>query len=1297
MEDAFGWTVDLVEEDSVLGLNGEDFVLDLISEMELPSPLLTDLTSFAPLEPHSRACSVASNGSRWQSVSRSDHTSLFAASSSTGEPLSLSHLTAANEQIEVIAKSKSRNRHLTRNESIEQDEMPTELRLSETSKLNKRYTMVSKSSNNGHSSVERNSDAIDPRNSNSNQSSANLPNSHETNLHQSGGTLTKRSVSLQELGLATGSVLNDRYFGAQKLTVQSHLSGSEQTLNVHGATRSKAPLVSTRLPTTSKQSSRNSSLRGSCIAEVEEQAKLDHALQNASANASSNESTNECSSGVPCTNLKSCSSSSISSNGSTSAPSRCMPTPSNKHAKPNMTLAELRRSSAHKKLSSAMSDTSEAPSLASHVKKVKLPSHASELDQYLDDLFNPVLDGNLDEFSEVRSLAASIKGDDVELRKETIEADVLNLQDQPEDYSWLPQLNRFSFEHCSSTVTVNQHETNVTQVEPEALQLSRQIKGGYGLNDSRSPSNPSHSAHGADSFRLQSESNILSASQQNLASNYQSNQGDSNLNGSSSMSASTLSLDPNQVIQQHLVQQQMLQRAFLASAVQQNLQIQQQLFQQNQALQQLLQTGPSGSSTNIAANASTLLGQHVSSSTPNLTAAANLNSSTESLPLAALYSMPMLQPLSQLDMLHSLNSPLSTGGGALLNQSTSNSLVNLMSNSTASDDLTTSSFKPEIKLLQTTSINKNGSSNGMTTIYSSKDSDTSGSTAPPPPPLPPPMPLSYSQSQQQPPPQSPIVYGSRAKTVRIGKWRWPPPRTEQSETNESNGVDSADTLPEPVVHSEPSSQSFFEFKMRRQQSKQQQQQVRPSSPVPEPSSSAPAAVPLSHLMHSSSCDDENGKESNLKTAPNVSSPGSSTCSSSAASSTSSHSNEALNESQGRRDPTEMDRTSQMQDASLSIVTTPFALTNRSFSVSSNDLTATGEHVRRNSVGKLRISSEMKAKLELLTINQSVRSTKTASTNGASNGSAGKRGSSAIRGGSLDDVRAIERDATGADSNGRVRKLSEQRKSLLERQLMGNRSGSESPPVPMSTSPGSSNGVARNASPTPIPVCTVAASKQNISRELRERRDELGPHVMNQHALGAVRSTSGLNSLDPFARNGTAVDVESNGHADSSSDQTKNLPEKLNAPYLTYAHVTWRLRVRKELFSPTERFASGAQLTLVFLQVVRDVHSPHCARLSSTERAQLRSLLQQHSLRLDQLLQRPPPPVRVQQTLVQAARQLPLYFARLYPLLRMPGSDLSADPSAFEAHLFAVSHSGFRLVRRITKNSLDQLHVLHTIR
>lgn len=43
---------------------------------------------------------------------------------------------------------------------------------------------------------------------------------------------------------------------------------------------------------------------------------------------------------------------------------------------------------------------------ASHVRRVRVPSQASDVDQFLDDLFNPVLD----QLSDARSLSASIKG-----------------------------------------------------------------------------------------------------------------------------------------------------------------------------------------------------------------------------------------------------------------------------------------------------------------------------------------------------------------------------------------------------------------------------------------------------------------------------------------------------------------------------------------------------------------------------------------------------------------------------------------------------------------------------------------------------------------------------------------------------------------------------------------------------------------------------------------------------------------------------------------------------------------------
>lgn len=65
-------------------------------------------------------------------------------------------------------------------------------------------------------------------------------------------------------------------------------------------------------------------------------------------------------------------------------------------------------------ISSAMSDTSEAPSMASHVRDIKAPleqGNQADVDRYLDELFRPMLnEADLDDLSDGRSLATSIRG-----------------------------------------------------------------------------------------------------------------------------------------------------------------------------------------------------------------------------------------------------------------------------------------------------------------------------------------------------------------------------------------------------------------------------------------------------------------------------------------------------------------------------------------------------------------------------------------------------------------------------------------------------------------------------------------------------------------------------------------------------------------------------------------------------------------------------------------------------------------------------------------------------------------------
>lgn len=141
----------------------------------------------------------------------------------------------------------------------------------------------------------------------------------------------------------------------------------------------------------------------------------------------------------------------------------------------------------------------------------------------------------------------------------------------------------------------------------------------------------------------------------------------------------------------------------------------------------------------------------------------------------------------------------------------------------------------------------------------------------------------------------------------------------------------------------------------------------------------------------------------------------------------------------------------------------------------------------------------------------------------------------------------------------------------------------------------------------------------------------------------------------------------------------------NAPFFTYTKVEWRLRIRKEVFQPGERLQEPQALHMVFCQVVTDVFAAACIRLRDDEAARLRSLC-------DSLGVSPSPEaftrtgLQTQRSLVEAARELPLYFSRMFPA--------SGGRQLPDVHLVAVAHSGVRLVRR---DPPGQLQVLDTVR
>ncbi|XP_060661675.1 LOW QUALITY PROTEIN: unconventional myosin-XV [Drosophila nasuta] len=310
--------------------------------------------------------------------------------------------------------------------------------------------------------------------------------------------------------------------------------------------------------------------------------------------------------------------------------------------------------------SSAMSDTSEAPSLASHVRRVRVPSQASDVDQFLDDLFSPVLDGSLDELSDARSLAASIRGGGAQNLDEFLDDYV---DDDDEDDLLAALSSREQLVACIKGGGSTEHSNATATADPLLHQLM-QLPGG--------------------------EPDAAPAA----------------------------------------LYQQQVQRAFLQSAMAQNLQIQQQLLAQNQALQTLLsQQAQAGRDRDSNANGNVITNSH------------NRDPS---------------------------GSPPAAGGGG---------------NSPPSP------VQSPLRMKTTTMM--------TTTRSSSLVLEAASGMQPPAPPPPPPMPPPLEGKDPSETRHFLDPYG-RAKTVRIGKWRWPPPQGEpQFQTEED----------------------FFAFKLRQQQRK----------------------------------------------------------------------------------------------------------------------------------------------------------------------------------------------------------------------------------------------------------------------------------------------------------------------------------------------------------------------------------------------------------------------------------------------------------------------------------------------
>ncbi|CAF4729667.1 unnamed protein product [Rotaria sp. Silwood1] len=152
--------------------------------------------------------------------------------------------------------------------------------------------------------------------------------------------------------------------------------------------------------------------------------------------------------------------------------------------------------------------------------------------------------------------------------------------------------------------------------------------------------------------------------------------------------------------------------------------------------------------------------------------------------------------------------------------------------------------------------------------------------------------------------------------------------------------------------------------------------------------------------------------------------------------------------------------------------------------------------------------------------------------------------------------------------------------------------------------------------------------------------------------------------------------------------TSKLSTRQSLTYYTYNNIPWKLKIRKEVFSPAETFEQPFLIELLYLQIVHDIFSSVCVRISEAERTNMKTFLSSHGVATigDINLIKTS---SAKKDIIEQARQWPIYFCRLFPITTIK-SHLN------EEQLLGISHSGIRLIKRSqTTTNRDTLQVLET--
>ncbi|XP_059488251.1 unconventional myosin-XV isoform X2 [Neocloeon triangulifer] len=871
--------------------------------------------------------------------------------------------------------------------------------------------------------------------------------------------------------------------------------------------------------------------------------------------------------------------------------------------------------------SSALSDTSEAPSLASHVRRVRVPSQASDVDQFLDDLFMPVLDGNLDELSDARSLAASIKGGgqkgksgQMECRhEEEVDHEVASITQS------LTRTRRGVCAASSETETVNSES-----VEDYIQGLLAPVSLNGSLKKLSSADTLVDTIKGGGD----SVGGVETPGSQGQPKGF----GFTPITGMTSptpMGIMSGMMSPTQMMMPTIpVYTPAAQAAFMAS-------------------------GSLVASPGSPSIFSTPMGAEQASIPASLPYSTPAGQQQPFVPVPIYNMQGMNLPFNQMDpsqvaayqqnLQHAfLQSAMAQNMQIQQQLYAQNQALQQMLHVQASP---ASSSRPNSNMFTPVSSKESGaprksSAKGtsqhavfgsvLTELKNRKVSQDSvgkqSQSIPPPPPMPP-APENCDPSGSRP---FIDLYG-RAKTVRIGKWRWPPPK------------DSVEQNPD----------SFMDFKIRQHHRRSAQHQ--------HPIDLGEGGITV---MSYDRTDAVEWEEFEVEGPP----------------------------SSKETTPAKKDAIEPKSEKSGF----------KAFEVGPRKTTP-------GSIGKLRISSEMRQKLELVTANHSsMRST----------------------------TKSEKPSLLPMKEHKAVKKLEDNRKLLLEAQLAGRWDTIDSveavtkdisvvPPPHMRMQDKSSNGryednrrpipppppvtphfmeqaihqhhpasrsssfyssnanqVPEPRSPPP-PIQPIKSDSYQMQQRVQERRSSVSTHLTDKADRIEIEESSEF--LQPVDSS-TPVSMDREFARSLENIKTKLYSASSSANHFTYNRVNWKLHIRKEVFSPNEMLSNPLALHLVFCQVVQDALSLACIRISREERNKMRKMLDSYGITLSNL-HSPHHKVTIKKNIVDIAKDWPTYFARIFPIT---GSHQNPDVK----HL-AVSHSGIRLIRREKSIPNDYLQVLDT--